>query len=168
MSSASRQLSTSVRSRTRPLISAACSATRASRYYHAAMPGTRRILGPVTIVPRTAVRGYRLKSGDEELSEESRKNLDDETKLKLGKSKSLDPHCTFPLPAQANEFPQLSPSSKTAYRRSSSSRSPPKFSRPTSLFTSFRRPTRTFPLRTAELPTRPRFGPPPSLGTASP
>lgn len=168
MSSAFRQLSTSARSSSRPLTSAAHSATRASRYYHAAAPGTGRILGPVTVVaPRAGARGYRLRAGDEDLSEESKKSLDKDTKLKLGKSKSLDPHRTFLLPAQANALSQPYPFSKTAFRLFSNSRSPTRFSPPTSPSTSSPPPTRTSPSPTAGPPTKPPSGPRPSPGTAS-
>ena len=101
MSSAVRQLSVSARFNSRPLINIFSAAARASRC-HAATPGPGRVRHAVTVAPRSESRQYWVRAGEEDLSEESKKNLDDDTRLKLGKSEY--PTILLPIspPAQAN------------------------------------------------------------------
>lgn len=107
-------------------------------------------------------RGYWVKAGEEGLSEEAKKRLDDQNKANLGKSElPVPPTPRIPLHKRSPRLtpPQRYPSSKNASRQSSSSPSPPRSLPQTSPSTSSPPPTRTSPSQPARQPTRPPSGP---------
>lgn len=171
MASALRQLPTGVRSTPARLRATARPKARVSSYHVAAATRTRRrgAVGARTLP--VGPRQYWVRAGEDELSEESKKKLDEETRINLGKSK---PHLTTARPSAPEDTKltdarqQRYPPSRTASRQSSSSPSPPTYSPPISPSISSPRRTRIFPSPTAKPPTKQLSGPPLSPGTASP